>query len=75
MSKKQIFIIIGLIALLITIPLTLYLARKQQTVRSRASFETRVDFVDDNGNPITRTNNTRVKLRIRKEATPGGQSI
>lgn len=73
MSKKQILIIIGLVVLLIAIPLTLYLARKQQTVKSKASFSTQVEFLDENGNIITQTNKTRVKLRIKKDVTPSEQ--
>lgn len=37
MSKKQIIAIIATLLLLIAIPLGMYLARKQQTVKSRAT--------------------------------------
>lgn len=39
MSKKQIIAIIATLLLLIAIPLGMYLARKQQTVKSRATVD------------------------------------
>lgn len=47
MSKKQIIAIIVTILLLIAIPLGIYLAKKQQTVKSRASFTTAGDINGD----------------------------
>lgn len=65
MNKKQIIIIVVSLILLVAIPLSLYLVRSRQTVRSRAAEGgARVEFVDDQGNVITETRNRDVKIRI-----------
>lgn len=65
MNKKQIILIVIVAILLIAIPLSLYLVRQRQIVRSRADEpNVSVQFVDDSGQVITETHNPNVKLRI-----------
>lgn len=67
MSKKTIITGLLFVILLVAIPLSLYLVKQQQVIRSRADFIPRATFVDENRNPITQTASRRVKLRITKE--------
>lgn len=69
-NKKQPLTIIIFIILLIAIPVTLYLVRQQQIIKSRAAFVPKVEFVDASGNVITETTNPNVKLKITKKTAP-----
>lgn len=73
-NKKQILIIAGFIILLVSIPVTLYLARQTQIFKPKAAFVPEVEFVDDIGAPITETTDPDVKLKITKEAAPSPSS-
>lgn len=69
MSKKRVLSIVVFIILLMAIPATMYLVRQQQTLKSRAAFIPKLEFVDATGKVITETTNPNVKLRITKEQT------
>lgn len=67
MNRKQTLAIIGFIILLFAIPITMYLVRQQQILKSRASFVPKAEFIDAQGNVITTTNTSSVRLKITKE--------
>ena len=72
-DKKQILLIIGFIILLVAIPVTSYLVRQSQIIKSRAAFTTTADFLDSagaNANIVQETKSTSVWLRITHKEAP-----
>lgn len=67
LTKRQVYILIGFVIILVAIPVTIYLVRQTQIFKPKAVFIPKVEFVDASGKVITQTTSPNVKLRITKE--------
>ncbi len=67
MNKKQILAILIFIVLLISVPVTIYLVRHPQILKSKADFVSNIEFLDAGGNAVTVTSSANVKLRIKHQ--------
>lgn len=74
MTKRQVYILIGFVIILVAIPITLYLVGQTQIFRPKAAFIPKVEFVDAAGQVITETSDPNVKLKITKETITSSPS-
>ncbi len=66
-KNKQVITFLIIIVLIIAVPMTLYLVRQQQILKSKADFVSNIEFLDAGGNAITVTSSANVKLRIKHQ--------
>lgn len=62
--QKGIVRLLLLFTILFVIPLTVFIAKKQQEIRQRASEISAVAFVDSNGKGVTKTDSPTVRLKL-----------